>query len=111
MQHRLAVATMGAALAAATLAGCATPVAEGAPAWFAEQTRVEQAAGFPELQDVPTEATANTNQRYWNSVAADVIAAREAMQANPRSEPAPPTDPAGFDREAREVIEDTAATH
>ena len=114
MQHRFAAATIqlcAAALALTALAGCATGVKEDSPEWFAERMQADETEGFPRLQDVPPETTANVSDAYWTGVAADVIAAREAMQANPRAEPAPPTDPAGFEREAREEIEETAATH
>ncbi|MEZ6021895.1 MAG: hypothetical protein R3C16_00350 [Hyphomonadaceae bacterium] len=96
-------------LAALTLGGCVSAPAN-APEWFSE--RNEQAAGdYPSLREVPRGTSANTNAAYWDRVEAEVVAAGEAVRANPRSEPAPDTDPADFIEEAREDLEETRQAH
>ncbi|MEJ0059000.1 MAG: hypothetical protein WDM79_05185 [Terricaulis sp.] len=96
------------ALAALGLAACASDAPENAPAWFTERLEPHS---YPSLQDVPTAHVATTDEAHWNRVEADLLAAQRAMKGNPRSEPAPPTDPEAFTEEARDVIDDTAATH
>jgi hypothetical protein len=98
-----------AALSALALASCASGPPENAPAWFTESTADDR--GYPSLQDVPTVHVATTDDAHWNEVEAELLAARRAMKGNPRSEPAPPTDPEAFTEEAREVLDETAAQH
>ncbi|HWA00706.1 MAG TPA: hypothetical protein VG841_10380 [Caulobacterales bacterium] len=94
-----------------SLAACASAKpAASAPAWFAEAQRNE-ASGYPKLQDVPQTTDATTDPHHWAEVRADVIAAGQAMKANPRSEPAAGDDTAAFMAEAQQDLAATAAAH
>lgn len=96
--------------AAAGLAGCITANSE-VPEWF-EQRSAEQDAAYPSLRDVPRGSTANTNPAHWRRVEAETVAAGQAMQSNPRAQPAANTEnPAQFLEEARQDLEETRASH
>ncbi len=84
-------------------AGCAS----------AENTAATEAeGGFPALTSVPRDTDAITDPRYWARVEADVLAAGEALRANPRAEPATAQqNPALFLDEAREDLEETRQSH
>lgn len=102
---------MTAAAALCSLTACASGEPENPPAWFAERAQSENANTYPQLSDVPREHRATTDQRHWDQVEADLLEAARAMKAHPRNEVAPPSDAAAFEDEAREEIEQTAATH
>ena len=92
------------------LAGCASARSE-VPEWF-EQRSVEQDSSYPSLRDVPRGSTANVNAAHWARVGAETVAAGQAMQSNPRSQPATnTTNPTEFLEEAREDLEETRASH
>jgi len=109
-----AMIAASACAAACALTACASAKApEGAPAWYAA-TLAEPDQPYPELRSVPQDVHVNTDQAHWDAVAADVIAAREEMRANPRSEPAPgpaAQEADAFAGEARRDIEETRDTH
>lgn len=110
--HRAMRGTMAiAALFATTgLTGCVSAGSE-VPEWF-EARSVEQDASYPSLRDVPRGTTANTNAAHWARVEADTVAAGQAMQQNPRSQPATNTEnPTEFLEEARQDLEETRASH
>jgi len=101
---------LAALLTASALGGCISSTSE-VPEWF-EQRSVEQDASYPSLRDVPTGTTAEVDADHWEAVEADVVAAGQAVVANPRSQPATNTeDPAQFLEEARQDLEDTRASH
>ena len=97
-------------LALVGLAGCATSVPRDAPQWYRAGAH-ERAGGYPNLRDVPRVTTANTDPAHWARVEADVTAAKDEMQANPRAQPAPPQDPNAFVNDARAAIDATRASH
>jgi len=97
-------------LAATALAACVS-APEDSPGWFQERAAVE-AGTYPRLQDVPRATDANTDDAHWRGVRSDVLAAGEAMRANPRAEPAAPDqDPAAFVDEARRDLEAARDAH
>ena len=72
----------------------------------------EADAGYPSLRSVPTGTSANTDPAYWAGIEADLLAARAALQSNPRSQPASATEsPAQFLDQAREDLEETRQSH
>ena len=91
---------------AIALGGCVNTTVGGTPDWA-------NAEGFPNLREVPAGGTsANTSAAHWDGVEADLLAAREAAQANPRAqEPATQEDPQAFLDEARREIETTRNSH
>lgn len=103
---RMAVAVLAGLMA---LGGCVSSSSE-APAWFNE-AQAEAEGGYPNLRDVPRTTTANTNAAYWANVEANMLRAREQLQNNPRSEPAPPGTPDAFIDEARQVLEESRQAH
>jgi hypothetical protein len=96
-------------VAALGLAGCASGAPENAPAWFTEATQNDNS--YPSLHDVPPAHVATTDQAHWDQVTSELLSEGRAMKGNPRSEPAPQTNPEAFTEEARDVLDDTAATH
>jgi hypothetical protein len=52
-----------------------------------------------------------TDPAHWNAVISDGVAAREAMQANPRNLPAGADAAQGFVDQARQDIEQSRAAH
>jgi len=67
---------------------------------------------YPSLRDVPTGTEANTDAAHWAALEAELLAAREALQNNPRSAPASATEsPAEFLEEAREDLEEARDSH
>jgi len=70
-----------------------------------------EAEGYPSLRDVPRTTTANTNAAYWANVERNLVAQREAMQANPRNEPAPPQGTDEFVEQARQELEESRQAH
>jgi hypothetical protein len=94
---------LGAVLAVG-LAGCAS--SPEAPEWA-------DASGFPSLREVPTGGTsATTDARHWNAIEADLLAARQTVQSNPRSQNTEPTEnPEQFLDEARREVEETRNSH
>jgi hypothetical protein len=73
------------------------------------------AGGYPSLRDVPAGGTsATTDPAHWQAVEAEMLAARQQVQANPRSQDtaaAPVEDPNAFIEEARREIEETRNAH
>jgi hypothetical protein len=92
-----------------TLAGCASSVGE-VPAWFTER-QAEADSSYPSLRDVPNTTIANTDPEHWAAVESELLAAKAAMQANPRNEPAPPQDSDEFVNQAREELEEARQAH
>lgn len=67
---------------------------------------------YPNLRDVPTGTDATTDPAHWAQLEAELLAAREAMQSNPRSAPASATEsPAEFLDQAREDLEESRQSH
>lgn len=91
------------------LGGCVSSVGE-VPAWFNER-QAEADSSYPSLRDVPNTTIANTDAAHWAAVEADLMAAKQAMQANPRNEPAPPQNTDEFVNQAREVLEESRDAH
>jgi hypothetical protein len=92
---------------AAGLGACVSTPGGDAPEWA-------DAEGFPSLREVPVGGTsATTNPAHWRAVEADLLAARQRVQANPRAQDtaAPVEDPAAFIDEARQEIEATRDSH
>jgi len=111
VKGRVRVAISAASLAAgAMLAGCAASV-EDMPPWYAETVRAADAAPYPPLENPPAETRANMDKAHWDSVAADMLAARAEMLANPRATPAPPEDPSGFAVQAQREIDSARDSH
>ena len=102
--------SLGLAIAAFGLAGCASSVPHNAPAWYANAVQ-SQPHGYPDLRAVPHTNNANTNAAHWAAVQADLEGARQQMQANPRDVPAPAEDPNVFVDDARAVLDATRAAH
>ena len=91
------------------LGACAS--ASEAPAWF-EARSAENDSGYPSLREVPRGTDANTDAGHWAAVEAEVVAARTALKASPRSEPATQADdPATFLDQAREDLEEAREAH
>ena len=88
--------------------GCAS--APRQPEWFRQAERNE-AHGYPSLHEIPRTTSANTDAAHWAAVQADLAAAKQQLQSNPRNVPAPPNDPNAFVDDARAAIEATRATH
>ena len=90
----------------AALGGCVNTPMGDTPEWA-------NADGFPGLRDVPSGGTSATvDPGHWNAVESDLLAARAAVQANPRSqEPATQEDPEAFLEEARREVEATRNSH
>lgn len=101
---------IGVLAALAVLGGCANRVPASAPQWFQSSTQ-EKNRSYPNLRDVPRTTQATTDPAYWSGVQAEVVAAKQAMQANPRAQPAPPQDPDAFVNDARAAIDATRASH
>lgn len=91
------------------LAGCVSSVGE-VPAWFTER-QAEADSSYPSLRDVPNTTIANTDPAHWAAVEADLLAAKAAMEANPRNEPAPPQDSDEFVNQARQELEESREAH
>lgn len=98
---------------ALSLIGCAhadtvqapLPAGSAAPA-------IQSESGFPDLRSVPRAHLSNTNQAYWDAAAAEVLAASEAMNANPRGQYQAPTEnPTTFLEEAQRALADTRDSH
>jgi hypothetical protein len=88
------------------LGGCVNTTMGDTPEWA-------DASGYPSLRDVPTGGTsATTDPRHWQAVEADLLAARAAVQANPRSQDTAVTeDPQAFLDDARRDLEETRNSH
>jgi hypothetical protein len=95
---------------AVTLAACAGGAPKNAPDWYL-QAMHQEAHSYPRLRDVPRTSDANTNAAYWAGVEADVLAARQAMLANPRSQWTPPEDATQFNNDARAAIDASRDQH
>jgi len=97
-----------AVLAAAAALGACVNTPDGAtPEWA-------DAEGYPSLREVPAGGTsATTDPQHWQAVEAELLAARQQAQANPRAQDTPPdvADPNAFIDEARREIEQTRSTH
>lgn len=92
------------------LGGCISSTAE-TPEWFSQRS-AEADSSYPTLRSVPREIIANTDAAHWRAVERDVVAAGEAMKANPRAQAAGPTeDPSVFLEQAREDLEETRQSH
>ena len=102
--------SLGMAIAALGLAGCASSVPRNAPAWYANAVR-NQPRGYPDLRAVPRTNSANTNTAHWAAVQSDLETARQQLQSNPRAVPAPPQDPNQFVDDARAALDATRAAH
>jgi hypothetical protein len=106
---------MGAAIFAigamsAGLGACASAEPANAPAWYTQRLHSSERS-YPALADAPHGTRAETDPAHWDAVAADVLAAREAMLANPRNAPAPVDAAQGFVDQARQDIEQTRDAH
>ena len=106
-----------AVLAAAALAGASACASADSspqapePAWLEQQARTA-GSGYPSLHDVPRTHMSNTDQSHWDAVRADVVAAGQAMKANPRAAVGPPAeDPNAFLADAQEDLEQTRDSH
>lgn len=88
------------------LGACVSSPEGAVPEWA-------EAEGFPSLREVPRQGTsANTDQTHWDSVEADVLAARNTAQTNPRAQAAAqPEDPSAFISDAEREIEETRNSH
>ena len=95
---------------AAALGACAGGAPKNAPDWY-RQAMHEEAHSYPRLRDVPRTTDANTNVAYWAQVQADVLSARQAMLANPRSQWTPPENADAFNNDARAAIDATRDQH
>ena len=93
--------------------GCASPGEDGVPEpTFIAEGQQNVGRGYPDLHQVPRTHQANTDQAHWDAAQADVLAARDALRANPRSEPSPtPEDPNAFLDDARSDLETTRDSH
>jgi hypothetical protein len=94
-------------LALATgLGACVNTPGGDAPEWA-------DVEGFPNLHEVPQSGTsATTDAAHWQAVEADLLAARQQLQANPRAQdPTTVEDPNAFIDEARREIEQTRNSH
>ncbi|MGQ0534039.1 MAG: hypothetical protein ACT4OF_15310 [Caulobacteraceae bacterium] len=92
---------------AAGLGACVNTPAGETPEWADTE-------GFPSLHDVPSGgSSATTDPAHWRAVEADLLAARQQVQANPRLQntPAPVEDPQAFIEDARREIEETRNAH
>lgn len=106
---RVGVAIIGVA-ASLALSGCISAAAS-APEWFAEHEEA-QGGDFPSLRSVPRGTIANTDQRHWQAVEADMAEAVRALRDHPRAAaPEPTQDPAEFIEQAREDLEATRQAH
>jgi hypothetical protein len=95
---------------AGLLAGCVS-APERAPSWYAEREAALE-SGYPSLREVPRSSTANVDQRHWNQVEAELLAAGQQMKDNPRAAPASEgQDPQAFIDEARRDLEETRQAH
>ena len=93
-----------------SLGGCISSSGE-VPEWF-EQRSAANDSSYPSLRDVPRSTTANTDADHWEAVEQDLIAAGEAVKANPRAQPAAQAqDPAVFVEQARQELEETRQSH
>ena len=106
---------MGAAIFAigamsAGLGACASAEPANAPAWYTSSLQSSEQS-YPALADTPQGARAETDPAHWDAVEADLLAARAAMQANPRNEPATADVSQGFVDQARQDIEQTRDAH
>lgn len=67
---------------------------------------------YPNLRDVPTGTDATTDPAHWAELEAELLAARAALQNNPRSAPASATEsPDEFLEQAREDLEESRQSH
>jgi len=93
---------------ALALGGCASHAQT--PDWFAQ--RAADDGSYPSLRDVPRTTTANTDATHWAELEADLLAAREEVRANPRSQPATQAeDPQAFLDQARQDLEQARRAH
>lgn len=107
MDRRIAAALIvaGFAVSACSHAGAREP------SWVAEEAN-KAPESFPDLRSVPTAHLANTDQRHWNAVAADVQAAAAALKANPRATLGElPEDPNAFLSQAQQDLDATRDSH
>jgi hypothetical protein len=100
----IAIGAMGASLGA-----CASDAAS-TPAWY-NQAVASTPNSYPSLSERPRPAAVVTDPAHWNAVISDSVAAREAMQANPRNEPAGADTSQGFVDQAHQDIEQSRAAH
>jgi hypothetical protein len=95
-------------LVLALAAGACVSSPEGAtPDWA-------DTGGYPSLREVPAGGTsATTDPAHWQEVEAEMLAARQLVEANPRSQDTGPPveDPNAFIEEARREIEATRNSH
>jgi hypothetical protein len=91
---------------AAGLGACVNTPGGDAPEWA-------NAEGYPNLHEVPAGGTsATTDPAHWQAIEADLLAARQQVQANPRSQDTTAVeDPNAFIAQAREEIEETRNSH
>jgi hypothetical protein len=68
-------------------------------------------SSYPSLSERPAAVAVVTDPAHWDAVTADGIAAREAMQANPRNQPAGADTAQGFVDQAHQDIEQSRAAH
>jgi hypothetical protein len=98
-----------AAASACASAGGAEPES-APPAWFAARDAELEAEGFPDLARAPLAPSGTVDPAHWNAVAAEIVAAEQAMRAHPRSsQTSDAPAPQRFEAEARAALE-TAAT-
>jgi hypothetical protein len=104
---RLAGLAIFAGLLAA--AGCAGGP-HNQPAWVTQHL-AQAPHSYPNLHDVPRTNNVNTDAQHWAAVKADTEAAGTSMRADPRNQPAPPTDPNAFINDAQHTIDQTRQAH
>jgi|GEM_PF-2453794 len=103
------LAALGVLVAVLGAAGCAGG-AHNQPAWVTQHL-AQGPHTYPNLHDVPRTTHLNTDAQHWSAVQADVLAAGTTMRADPRDQPAPPTDPNAFINDAQHEIDQTRQAH
>ncbi len=112
MKGRIGATFIVASLAAG-LGGCAHADTTQAPGLAGVSApAIQSESGFPDLRSVPRSHLSNTDQTYWDAATAEVVAAAEAMRANPRGQYQAQTEnPATFLEEAQRALADTRDSH
>jgi hypothetical protein len=100
-----AVALAGAALAAASLGGCASidPDRPEQPQWFKEKRVALNDKGFPDVRAIPEARAGGRTAAEWAAIEADVRAAGQAVVEDPRGAPADLSWVPGFEADARKA--------
>lgn len=75
------------------------------PSWFKAKEKELRKQDYPDLAAVPDPAVAADQAGKWRAVEKDLLDAAAVIDADPRSQPAPATDNAAFEAEARGAID------